>query len=144
MFHHSLDQSFMVQQMRDELTENGFTELCMPDEVDQELSQTAGTTLLMINSVCGCAAGSARPGVVLSLAHEPRPDRLLTVFAGQDREATDRAREYLVEQPISSPAVALLRDGQVRYMMHRHQIEGRDAETIARDLVAAYERVCGQ
>ncbi len=144
MFHHSLDQSFMVQQMRDELTENGFTELCTPDEVDQELSQTAGTTLLMINSVCGCAAGSARPGVVLSLAHEPRPDRLLTVFAGQDREATDRAREYLVEQPISSPAVALLRDGQVRYMMHRHQIEGRDAETIARDLVAAYERVCRQ
>jgi putative YphP/YqiW family bacilliredoxin len=135
------DQNLMIQKMRDELTNHGFTELRSPAEVDQALAQRDGTTLLMINSVCGCAAGSARPGVVMSLSAEPRPQRLLTVFAGQDREATDQARSYLTSVPPSSPSAALLKDGELVFFLPRHEIEGCTAEQVAAKLRTAYEKV---
>jgi putative YphP/YqiW family bacilliredoxin len=136
------NRNLMLQGMRDELTGHGFMELGTPAEVDAALADTSAPTLLMINSVCGCAAGAARPGVVLSLNAEPRPARLLTVFAGQDREATERARGHLVDQPASSPAVALLRDGEVVFMLHRGDIEGQSPEQVAQRLRAAYATFC--
>ena len=102
----------------------------------------SGTLMLVVNSVCGCAAGRARPGVALALQHETTPDVVATVFAGADVEATQRAREYLTGYPPSSPAVALLRDGKLIYMMERHQIENREADGIARDLTAAFDKHC--
>ncbi|MFQ5863862.1 MAG: BrxA/BrxB family bacilliredoxin [bacterium] len=133
---------FMVQPMRDELTRIGFKELTTPEEVDRLLPESKGTTLLVVNSVCGCAAGQARPGVALALTNEVKPDNLFTVFAGQDVEATARARSYLKGYPPSSPAVALFRDGELAFMMERHQIEGRSAEQVASDLIASFEKYC--
>jgi putative YphP/YqiW family bacilliredoxin len=134
----------LVTPMREDLTSVGFEELRTPEEVDAALKDSKGTVLVMVNSVCGCAAGRARPGVKLALRQATvRPGRLTTVFAGQDREATQRARSYFAGQAPTSPQVALLKDGQLVYLMQRHQIEGREADEIAGDLVAAFGKHCG-
>jgi putative YphP/YqiW family bacilliredoxin len=117
-------------------------ELKTTDEVDAALRDARGTTLVVVNSICGCAARNARPAVTLALASGTRPDALTTVFAGQDLEATARARSYLAPYAPSSPSIALLKDGAVAYMMERKDIEGRDAAAIARDLTQAFERFC--
>ena len=132
----------MVQPMREELTSVGFRELRTPDEVDSVLQRAEGTVLMVVNSICGCAAGKARPAVALALSHRVRPDVLSTVFAGQDREATDRARTYFTGCGPSSPSVALLRDGKLVFMLERCDIEGRDPHSIAEDLVSAFDRFC--
>lgn len=134
---------FMVAPMRQDLVKVGFRELRSPADVDEILGKERRTTLLAVNSVCGCAAAMMRPAVYLSLQGERRPDVLATVFAGQDLEATERAREYIAGYPPSSPSVALFRDGELVYFMARHQIEGRHPEDIAADLREAYERHCG-
>lgn len=127
----------LTDPMRAELTGIGVTELTTASAVDEALEQ-GGTSLLLINSVCGCAAGGARPGLALALQHsQHQPDRAVTVFAGVDREATERARGYLVGFPPSSPSMALLKDGDVVWMLHRHQIEGRHPEEIADTINAA-------
>jgi len=132
-----------VQPMRDELTRIGFTELRTPAEVDSALAGKSGTALVFVNSVCGCAAGMARPAAAQALLQaRVRPDRLLTVFAGQDREATARAREHFASAAPSSPSVALLKDGELVAFVPRHQIEGRSAETVAAQIVAALEEHC--
>jgi len=128
--------------MREELTTLGFTELLTPDDVDAFMSEKGGTALIVVNSVCGCAAGMARPGVRLALQQGPRPDRLATVFAGQDVDATERAREYIDGFRPSSPSIALFQNGKHVFMLERHQIEGRDASDIAGDLKEAYDRFC--
>lgn len=133
---------FAVQPMRDELTWVGFEELLTPEDVDRAVRETKGTLLVVINSVCGCAAGSARPGVALALQHKIIPDRLTTVFAGQEREATARVREYLVGYPPSSPSMAILKDGKVLFMLERYQIEGRAPEQIAQALTQAFDQFC--
>ena len=134
----------MLVPMREDLVRFGFQEMRTSDEVDQILSNSeSGTVLVAVNSVCGCAAGMMRPGVAMSLENETKPDVLTTVFAGQDLDATQRAREYITGYPPSSPSVALFKDGQLAYMMERHQIEGRTADQIAADLRAAYDEVCG-
>jgi len=132
----------LVAPMRAELTNNGFTELKTADEVEAALQVNEGTTLVMINSVCGCAAGSARPGVLKSLTVGKRPDRLLTVFAGQDLDATQKAREYFAPYPPSSPAIALFKDGELVHFVERHNIEGRTADMIAANLEGAYDSHC--
>lgn len=132
----------MVQPMREELTRNGFKELKTPDDVDAELESAKGTTLVVVNSVCGCAAGLARPGAVASLNHENKPDHLLTVFAGQDKEATAKAREYFVGYPPSSPSFALLKDGKIVGMIERHQIEDSPLEEIVGNLTELYDKYC--
>jgi putative YphP/YqiW family bacilliredoxin len=132
----------LVQPMRDELTRIGFEEMLTPEDADSVLSREEGTTLLVVNSVCGCAAGTARPGVTIALESEPRPDRLATVFAGMELDAVERARSYLVGYPPSSPQIGLLRAGQLVYMMERQDIEGRSAEEIAVDLRNAFARFC--
>ncbi|MFH5187181.1 BrxA/BrxB family bacilliredoxin [Paenibacillus sp. TAB 01] len=132
----------MVQPMRDDLTRIGITELRTPEEVVENLEDSKGTALLVINSVCGCAAGQCRPGVAKALQHEVKPDHLYTVFAGQDKEATAKAREYLAPYPPSSPSIALFKDGQLVHFIQRHQIEDRSAEMIAGDLIAAFEAHC--
>ncbi|MBI2301496.1 MAG: BrxA/BrxB family bacilliredoxin [Armatimonadetes bacterium] len=132
-----------VEAMREELADAGFKELRTPSDVDAALSDQMGTILLVLNSVCGCAAGSARPGVVASLKHPKRPAKLLTVFAGQDREATARARSYFPEIEPSSPSAVLFRDGTLCYVLHRHEIEGRSPDEVADRLQAAYEAYCG-
>jgi putative YphP/YqiW family bacilliredoxin len=129
----------LLRPMREELTRAGVQELRSAEEVDSTLSEP-GTTLVVVNSVCGCAARNARPAVVMALQHEARPDRATTVFAGQDLEATARAREHFHGYPPSSPAIALLKDGEVVFMLERHQIEGRDADQIADDLADAFDR----
>lgn len=139
-----LQMAQFVQPMRQELTEIGFTELKTPDQVDEALKPAAGTALLFVNSICGCAAGRARPAVNMALRHAARPDHLLTVFAGQDKEATARAREYITGYPPSSPSMALFKDGQVVFMMERHQIENRHPQEIADDLVRALEQHCAE
>lgn len=121
----------------------GFEELRTASAVDTVVARP-GTTMVVVNSVCGCAAGKARPGIALALQHPTRPDRSATVFAGADIEATDRAREHFKGMPPSSPAVAILRDGELVYMMHRHQIEMRSAPEIAEELKAAFERFCAK
>lgn len=129
--------------MRKELTSVGFAELKNSTDVDNTIPESKGTTLLVINSVCGCAAGAARPGVKLALQRsEAKPDHLVTVFAGQDVEATAQARKYLMPYPPSSPAVALFKDGQLVHMLERHHIEGHSAEMIAENLGAAFESYC--
>jgi len=133
----------LVQPMRDELTSIGVEELRTAADVDAFLSETTGTTLVVVNSVCGCAAGMARPGVRLALQSEVRPDRVGTVFAGQDLEATKRAREFFSQFPPSSPSLALFKDGAVVHFVPRHAIEGRDAMSLANDLVAAFNKYCG-
>ncbi len=132
----------MVQPMRAELAEMGFLELRTPEEVDAALKNAKGTTLVFVNSICGCAAGKARPAAALALKHSTRPDRITTVFAGQDGEATAKARSYFSEYPPSSPSIALLRDGKAVFMLERYQIEGRMAEEIAADLTQAFDRFC--
>jgi putative YphP/YqiW family bacilliredoxin len=132
----------MLQPMREELTSLGFRELRTPDAVDSILKGAEGTVLVFVNSICGCAAGKARPAVALALSRQPRPDILCTVFAGQDREATDRARTYFTGYPASSPSIALLRDGSLVFMLERCDIEGRDPHSIAEDLASAFNRFC--
>ena len=132
----------MVAPMRDDLTRIGFQELRTPDEVDAVLDGEKRPALLVVNSVCGCAAGAARPAVYLSLQNEKKPEVLATVFAGQDMDATDRARDYIVGYPPSSPSVALFRDGELVYFMERHRIEGRHPEDIAADLRTAFDEHC--
>jgi len=129
----------MVSPMRRELTDIGFAELRTAEEVDAALRDAPGTALVLVNSVCGCSARMARPAARLAMAHERKPERLYTVFAGQDAEATERARGYFTNHPPSSPSFAILRDGQLVWMMERREIEGRPADEIARDLVAAFE-----
>jgi putative YphP/YqiW family bacilliredoxin len=128
--------------MRAELTDLGVKELRSVEEVDSALGDPQGTQLVFVNSVCGCAAGSARPGLMLALEHTVRPDEVYTVFAGQDTEATARARSYFADYQPSSPSVALLRDGDVVYFMHRYQIEGRGPAQVAAELTAAFDRFC--
>jgi putative YphP/YqiW family bacilliredoxin len=132
----------LVRPMREELTRMGVEELKSAEEVDRALEQD-GTTLVVVNSVCGCAARNARPAVALALQHGTRPEQAVTVFAGQDLEATARARSYFHGYPPSSPSIALLKDGDLVYMLERHQIEGRDADEIAEDLTDAFDRFCG-
>ena len=134
---------FFIAPMRDELTRMGIIELRTADEVDNTLSKE-GTVMVVVNSVCGCAAGRARPGVALALEHEVKPDVLATVFAGADVEATDRARSYFTGYPPSSPSVALLRDGKLIYLMERHQIENQEAPGIARELTEAFDKHCAR
>ncbi len=132
----------MIAPMRRELTQIGFLEMRNAEEVDTQLQHANGTVLVVVNSMCGCAAGKARPGIALALQNEIKPDKLTTVFAGQDPEATSKARGYFVGMPPSSPSVALLKDGKLAYMLHRRDIEGRDASAIAADLAAAFEQHC--
>jgi putative YphP/YqiW family bacilliredoxin len=132
----------MVTPMRQELTRLGIRELRTADEVDATLKGSRGTTLVVVNSVCGCAARNARPAVAEAIRHTAKPDVLTTVFAGQDTEATQRARSYFTGYAPSSPQIGLLKDGKVVYMLERHQIEGRSAGEIAKDLTRAFDRHC--
>ncbi len=132
----------VVQPMRDELTALGIRELKTAAEVDEALGSAEGTTMVVVNSVCGCAAGNARPAIALALRHSAIPDRSLTVFAGQDVEATSTAREYFTGYRPSSPSIGLLSDRKIVFMLERHQIEGRPAEEIARDLTSAFDDHC--
>lgn len=134
----------MITPMRQELTRVGFEELKTADAVDAKLKDAKGTTLVVVNSMCGCAARNARPAVSMAIQGPVKPDALTTVFAGQDTAATARARGYFTGYPPSSPSIALLKDGQLVYMMERHQIESRTAEAIAKDLEGAFEKYCGQ
>jgi len=132
----------LVQPMREELTRIGFQELRTPAEVDDLLGTAKDTTLVVVNSVCGCAARNARPAATLALQHARRPKRLLTVFAGQDAAATERARSYFTGYPPSSPQMGLFTDGRLVFMLERKNIEGRPAQDIADDLTAAFDRYC--
>lgn len=132
----------VIQPMRDELTRVGFQELRTPEEVEQAFADAKGTALVVVNSVCGCAAGLARPAVAHSLQHHVRPDKLYTVFAGQDKEATAKAREYFEGYPPSSPSFALLKDGKLVAMIERYQIENNDLATISKLLTDAYDKYC--
>lgn len=132
----------MIQPMRDELTSLGITELRTPEEVEENLPNAKGTALVVINSVCGCAAGQCRPGVAQALQHEVVPDQLFTVFAGQDKEATAKAREYFAPYPPSSPSIALMKDGELVHFIERHSIENRSAVEIAADLTDAFDKYC--
>jgi putative YphP/YqiW family bacilliredoxin len=134
----------LVAPMREELTRLGVQELLTTGEVDGWFDSKGGTGLLVINYVCGCAAGQARPAVQLALQHSTRPDRVATVFAGQDLEATARARGYFAEFPPSSPSMVLVKDGDVVHFLPRHRIESRSAEMIAQELVEAFEKHCGE
>lgn len=133
---------FMVQPMRDELTGIGFKELRTSEEVDNYMKEAKGTTLLVVNSVCGCAAGQARPGVALALTNDTVPDHLATVFAGQDVEATAKARSYITGYPPSSPSMALFKDGELVFMLERYQIENRAADQVAGALAEAFKKHC--
>lgn len=132
----------IVQPMKEELTDNGFKELVSKDDVEAQLNQQ-GTTLVMINSVCGCSAGSARPGVLMAVANaSKKPDHLTTSFAGFDMEAVQTLRQHLMPYPPSSPAIALFKDGQLVHFIERHQIEGRPAQMIATNLIHAFDEYC--
>jgi putative YphP/YqiW family bacilliredoxin len=132
----------LIAPMREDLTRHGVLETRTPAEVDRLLSPGSGTVLMVINSVCGCAAGKARPGVALALNHANRPDKAATVFAGGDEAAVARVRELLAGYPPSSPSVAIFRDGKPVYMLHRHEIERREAAEIAAKLTAAFDEFC--
>jgi len=132
----------MVIPMREELTRLGIEELRTAADVDRALQNQAGTTMVVVNSICGCAAGRMRPAVRMALQHGTKPDKVVTVFAGQDREATDRARSYFTGHPPSSPSIGILRGGELVYMMPRNQIETREAVAIAVDLKAAFDQHC--
>lgn len=132
----------LVAPMRMDLTTAGFTELKTPQEVDNQL-KNQGTTLLVINSVCGCAAGAARPGVKWALQNSPKkPDHLATVFAGVDKEAVAKAREYTLPYPPSSPSIALFKDGELLHFVERHHIEGRNAQMIGEHLIEVFDEYC--
>lgn len=135
---------FMIHPMREDLTRLGVEETRTPEAVDEMLKNTDGTVMMIVNSVCGCAAGKARPGIALALQNEIKPDKVATVFAGADVEATERARSYFTGYAPSSPAVAILKDGQLVYMLERFQIEGRDAQQIAQELKQAFEQHCAK
>jgi putative YphP/YqiW family bacilliredoxin len=132
----------LVQPMREELTRIGVQELTTAADVDGWMAQTSGTAMLVFNSVCGCAAGSARPGLTLALRHGVKPDRVATVFAGQDIEAVAKARTFLTEVPPSSPSIALFKDGVLVHFVPRHMIEGRDANGVAAQLTSAFDKHC--
>jgi putative YphP/YqiW family bacilliredoxin len=133
----------MLIPMREELTKAGVQELRTAADVDRAATQS-GTTMIVVNSVCGCAAGRMRPAVRAALQHATRPDRIYSVFAGQDRDATERARSYFTGYPPSSPSIGILRDGKLVYMMQRSQIETREAPAIAGDLTSAFDQFCSQ
>lgn len=133
----------LVAPMRNDLTEVGFSELKSEQSVVDHLEDHQGTTLLVVNSVCGCAAGAARPGVKMALANsDKKPDNLATVFAGVDRDATEKAREYTLPYPPSSPSIALFKDGELIHFVERHHIEGRNAEMIAHHLISVFDEYC--
>ena len=133
----------LIRSMREELTGLGVRETRTPEDVDEAVQKGSGTTMIVVNSVCGCAAGRARPGIALALQHTVKPDDVITVFAGADIEATERARGYFKGYQPSSPSIALMQNGEVVYMLERHQIEGREAPEIAADLMGAFDRLCG-
>lgn len=132
----------LVRPMREELTSAGVEELTTAAAVEEFMSSQEGTAMLVFNSVCGCAAGMARPGIRRALDHAPKPDRVVSVFAGQDVEATQRARAFLADIPPSSPSIALFKDGELVYFVPRHRIEGRTADDLANDLTAAFDEHC--
>jgi putative YphP/YqiW family bacilliredoxin len=132
----------MIRPMREELTRIGVEELRTPEQVDETLTKTDGTVMVVVNSICGCAAGKARPGIARALQHSVTPDKVATVFAGADIEATDKARTYFTGYAPSSPSIALLKDGKLVYMMERRQIEGKDASQVANELIQAFDQHC--
>ncbi len=132
----------LIKPMREDLTRHGVEETRTPEQVEEAINEAKGTLLVVVNSVCGCAAGKARPGVAMALQNEARPDRAITVFAGADIDATTKAREHFAPYPPSSPQIALFKDGQLVYMLERHQIENRFAEQIAQELTQAFDRFC--
>jgi putative YphP/YqiW family bacilliredoxin len=132
----------LIKPMREDLTRLGIKETRSPEEVDDAITGASGTVMVIVNSVCGCAAGKARPGIALALRHNVRPAEIITVFAGADIEATDRARSYFTGYAPSSPSIALLQDGRLVYMLERRQIEGREAPEIAGELIAAFDKFC--
>lgn len=132
----------MIRPMREELTRIGVEELKTPAQVDETLSTKKGTVMLVVNSICGCAAGKARPGIARALQHSVRPDKVATVFAGADIEATEKARSYFTGYEPSSPSIALLKDGKLVYMLERRQIEGKDASQVATELTRAFDQYC--
>ena len=132
----------LIKPMREDLTRIGIEETRTPEQVEDAINNTEGTLLVVVNSVCGCAAGKARPGVALALQHATRPDRAITVFAGADIEATAKAREHFAPYPPSSPQIGLFKDGRLVFMLERHQIENRFAEQIAKELTQAFDRFC--
>jgi putative YphP/YqiW family bacilliredoxin len=134
----------MVVPMREELTRLGVLELRTPEEVDRAITSQPGTTMVVINSICGCAAGRMRPAVRMALQHSARPQHLFSVFAGQDLAATERARGYFTGYPPSSPSIAFLRDGKLVHMLQRSDIEHRDAQDIASELKQAFDKFCGE
>jgi len=133
---------FMIHPMRQELTRLGVEELKSAEAVDNAINNTTGTVMVIVNSVCGCAAGKARPGIAMALQNDVKPDRVTTVFAGADIDATDRARNYFTGYPPSSPSIAILKDGNLVYMMQRSDIEVRGAGEIAEELKRAFEQHC--
>ena len=134
----------LIRPMREDLTRLGVEELRTAEAVDETITNSKGTLMVVVNSVCGCAAGKARPGVALALQNDVKPDKVATVFAGADIEATERARSYFTGYGPSSPSIALLKDGQLVYMLERYQIEGRDAKQIAGELTQAFDKHCAR
>jgi putative YphP/YqiW family bacilliredoxin len=134
----------LIQPMREDLTRLGVEELRTAEQVDETIRDSKGTLMVVVNSICGCAAGKARPGVALALQHEVKPDKVATVFAGADIEATERARSYFTGHGPSSPSIALLKDGKLVYMLERYQIEGRNATEIASELTDAFDKYCAE
>jgi len=134
---------YLIAPMRGEMTEMGARELRTPQAVDEVVKNSKGVVMMVVNSVCGCAAGKARPGIAMALRNAKKPDVVATVFAGADTEATDRARQYFTGHAPSSPAIGLLKDGKLVYMMERRDIEIRDAQMIAQELTRAFDTHCG-
>ena len=132
----------LIKPMREDLTRIGIEETRSPEQVEEAINNTKGTLLVVVNSVCGCAAGKARPGIAMALRNEAKPDRTITVFAGADIEATATAREHFAPYPPSSPQIGLFKDGRLVFMLERHQIENRFAEQIAQELTQAFDRFC--
>jgi putative YphP/YqiW family bacilliredoxin len=132
----------LIKPMREDLTRIGVEETRSPEQVEQAIGETKGTLLVVVNSVCGCAAGKARPGIAMALQNEAKPDRTITVFAGADIEATNKAREHFAPYPPSSPQIGLFKDGRLVFMLERHQIENKFAEQIAQELTQAFDRFC--
>ena len=132
----------LIKPMREDLTRIGVEETRSPEQVEEAINNTKGTLLVVVNSVCGCAAGKARPGIAMALRNEAKPDRTITVFAGADIEATAKAREHFAPYPPSSPQIGLFKDGRLVFMLERHQIENRFAEQIAQELTQAFDRFC--
>lgn len=132
----------VVAPMKEDLTSVGFNELTTPEQVDEVLTQKEGTVLVVVNSVCGCAAGNARPGVKTAIKNDKKPTQLTTVFAGVDKDAVEQARKYMLPYPPSSPSIALFKDGRLVHFLERHHIEGRDANMIAENLKVAFDEYC--